>query len=379
MRKLLAIAAIVALAGLIALQGWALRDREQPMEQEEHGTWQEQVLASAQELGIEPSFPDGSFISDQGATGYQVAYLVDKMLSAADERTRCDDPQLGYPDPQYRFEDTPGDHWAQDSVERAAKLGVREAFPNGRFGGGDYLTGFQALLLVTRAMDTVDARARCRTVAGGGASPSRGAEMQLLAQPGEVAGNAVETAGLEAEVETGQVETGQLEARFDSLQKSMAEELIAQIDALIAQLRPELAAEIRSALFAELDDMVASVLAAATTDGAAGPPGPAGPQGEPGETGPAGPQGGPGQPGTQGETGPPGPPGPSGADGEQGPQGPPGERGPRGQDGSSGPQGPQGPQGEPGEQGPQGEPGEDGRDGSKGEGRGPPRERDGDD
>lgn len=331
MRKLLAIVAIVVLGGLIALQLVALGDRQRPAQAEEYATWQEQVLASAEQLGIEPTFPDGSFISDKGATGYQLAYLIDKMLTVTDERISCSDPELGYADPGYRFEDVPEDHWAQASAQQAAKLGVREAFPDGRFEGGEYLTGFQALLLVTRAMDAVEARIDCVIVAGGGTPLAEGDGVQLLAQPGVTAG-----------VDGGQL--GELESR-------LRESIRAGLESRLAQLRPQLAEEIRAALAAELEDMVAS---AASGSSVAGPPGPPGPAGPPGPVGPQGEQG---------------PPGPQGEPGPAGPEGDDGERGPRGPEGSQGPQGPQGPPG------PQGEAGEDGRDGSDGGRRGPPEER----
>ena len=322
MRKLLAIAAIVVLGGLIALQLATLRDRETPVPLDEHGTWQEQVLASAEELGIEPAFPDGSFISDRGATGYQIAYLVDKMLTVADERTSCSDPNAGFADPGYQFVDVPQDHWAQDAAQRAAKLGVREAFPDGRFEGGEYLTGFEALLLVTRAMETVDARIECAVVAGGGAPATAGEGLQFLATRSE--SPEVSAADLEA-----------LEAR-------LRERITAGLEARLAELRPQLVSEITDVLAADIDDMVASAMTASDLAGPAGPPGP------------------PGPPGPQGPAGPPGPAGPAGPQGERGPEG---ERGPQG---PAGPAGSQGPQGPPGPQGPQGPPGPSGGGGNGG-------------
>ena len=323
MRKPLAIAAIVVIGALIALQVATLRDRERTPRPDEHSTWQEQVLASAEELGIEPTFPDGSSISDQGATGYQMAYLIDKMLTVANERTSCSDPDLGYADPGYSFVDVPADHWAQDAAQRTAKLGIREAFPEGRFDGGEYLTGYQALLLVSRALETVEARIDCVTVAGGG----------VAGDPGE----AVAAADLR-----------EIEARLEA-------RISAGLESRLAQLRPQLTEQISAAIAADIEDMVASAIA----DGAiVARPGPPGPQGPPGPAGPPGPQG------------PPGPPGEDGDDGERGPQGPQGPPGP------PGPQGPQGPPGEDGRDGGGGgRGGDDGSDddgGSDGGGRGPP-------
>jgi hypothetical protein len=332
MRQGISIAALACLAVLITLQALALRDRRPaPAESATHEGWQEQALESAERLGIETSFPDGSFISGEGATGYQLAYLIDQMLSAADERTSCPDSELGYPEAEFRFEDTPEDHWARPAVERVGRLGVRDAFPDGRFEGGEYLTGFQALLLVTRAMETTDARLLCGVVAAAGAG----------------AGEQASATSAEAE-------------RLELLEGR----LLASLDGRLSALRTELAAEIRGQLAAEMNDLLASH--ASSVRGEARPPGPAGPPG------PEGPQGERGPAGPQGERGPQGPAGPQGEPGSQGPQGEPGERGPRGEPGEPGPQGPQGPQGPPGE---------DGRDGRDG-GRPDPergRERGGDD
>jgi hypothetical protein len=306
MRNWIAIAAVVVLAGLLTVQGLTIRgriagQRAEPAEPEI--TWQEQVLASAEEMGIEPSFPDGSFISDQGATGYQVAYLVDQMLVAAHERTRCGDPEYGYRDPEFRFIDTPTNHWARDAAVRAAKLGVRQAFPDGRLGGNENLSGYQTLLLVTRAVETVDARLLCGAVAGGGEGA---AEAQPL-----VAQTNADLAGMEARLRA-------------SLERSLA----TLLDSRLGDLRPMMAEEIRLALQADLADAMAGP--ATVTEGPPGPAGPPGPPGPAGEMGPAGAEGPSGPLGARGEAGPPGPPGPQGP---QGPQGVPGEDGKDGADG----------------------------------------------
>ncbi|MEX2540754.1 MAG: S-layer homology domain-containing protein [Trueperaceae bacterium] len=358
MRKMLAVAALAGLAGLIVLQALALRDREAAPSADRSEAalddtaagagWQERVLESAERLGIEPAFPDGSFISDQGATGYQLAYLIDKMLAAADERSRCVEADFGYPDPTFRFEDMPEDHWARPAVERAARLGVRDAFPEGEFDGSEYLSGFQALMLVTRAMETVDTRLLCGAVAGGGAAGAAAAEgVQPASKSLEIGGQAL------------------LE-----LQERLEQSLFARLDTRLAEMRPELSAEIRRALSAQVEDLVASsVPDRSGVPGPPGPPGEPGPQGEPGPPGPEGVPGTEGPPGPQGAPGPEGPAGPEGAQGPQGvpgPEGPAGPPGPAGDEGPSGPRGEPGPAGPPGEQGPQGAPGDDGKDGRDG-------------
>src|SRR5690606_12335321 len=90
-------------------------------------SWKSEALGDLERWGLDASFPDGSFIGEEGATGYQVAVLIDRMLTAVEERTHCPAPAAGPPDPEFRFADAPQEHWASTAVERVAQLGVREA------------------------------------------------------------------------------------------------------------------------------------------------------------------------------------------------------------------------------------------------------------
>ncbi|MFO7545573.1 MAG: S-layer homology domain-containing protein [Trueperaceae bacterium] len=308
--------------------------------------WGREAVGRLTDADVEIAFPDGSFLGQEAVTGYQAAVLVDRLLARLDAATGCTDAMTGLPDPDFRFEDVPADHWAAPAAARVAALGVRDAFPDGRFQGDDLLGGYQVALLVAQALETIDAKVAC-------------GERAYEARLGEVAG---ELSSLRAEIAAGALQG------------------------------PEGPAGPAGPAGAEGPQGQA---------GARGPEGPQGPRGEVGPVGPAGPPGPSGPAGVQGATGPEGPAGPAGpvgspgracwdlngngvgdvgedlnldgvvdiqdcqgAPGEPGPAGPRGPEGPRGTTGPAGPggpagpEGPQGPIGPQGPQGPQGPPGE---------------------
>lgn len=300
------------------------------------GDWRSQAVESLSAEGIDPAFPDGSFLGEGTLTGYQAALLVDRLLSIVDERTGCPDEVAGLPTPEFRFQDQPEGHWASDAVRTVGALGVAEAFPEGEFKGSEFLTGYQTALLVSRALEVVEAKTAC----------------------GESAAFDV---------------ASELTERLDTLEEGIAD------------------GSLRGPAGPKGDPGEPGPA------GPPGPPGPPGPAGEDGLAGAPGERGPPGPPGPAGPAGPVGPagePGPPGADGTpgincwdlnvnyvadlnedtnmdgeidvldcrgpEGPAGPPGPEGPtgpRGPEGPAGPQGPAGPEGPQGPQGPQGPPG----------------------
>src|SRR5690606_23839560 len=120
--------------------------------------WGREALGRLGEAGVELGFPDGSFLGEDAVTGYQAAVLIDRLLARADAGTGCTDAMAGLPDPGFSFDDVPPDHWAAGAAARVAALGVREAFPEGRLGGDEFLTGFQTAALMAAAVEVVGAK-----------------------------------------------------------------------------------------------------------------------------------------------------------------------------------------------------------------------------
>src|SRR5690606_22913011 len=202
--------------------------------------WGREALGRLGEAGVELGFPDGSFLGEDAVTGYQAAVLIDRLLARADARSGCTDAMAGLPDPGFSFDDVPPDHWAAGAAARVAALGVREAFPEGRLGGDEFLTGFQTAALVAAAVAAVDAKVAC----------------------GET---------------SVQERLGAMAAEVQSLRAAIAE------GALQGPPGPP------------------GERGEPGEPGATGEPGPPGPAGPPGEQGPPGPEGAEGPPGPQGD------------------------------------------------------------------------------
>lgn len=308
--------------------------------------WGREAVRQLTDAGVDIAFPDGSFLGQEPVTGYQAAVLVDQLLARMDRATACTDAMAGLPDPDFRFEDVPADHWAASAASRVAALGVRDAFPDGQLHGDDLLDGYQLASLVGQAVAAIDAKMAC-------------GERAYEARLGEVA---QELSQLRAEIAAGALQGP------EGPQGPVGEAGPAGPQGPQGERGPE---------------GPAGPTGAVGPVGPAGPPGPSGPAGVQGVVGPvgpigpAGPQGdagracwdvngnGVGDPaedvdldgavdvqdcqGAPGEAGPVGAQGPAGPRGPEGPTGPAGPRGPEGPQGPIGPQGPQGPQGPPGE------------------------------
>src|SRR5690606_7470462 len=125
------------------------------------GTWGRDAVSSLSEAGVDTAFPDGSFLGEGAVTGYQAALLVDRLLSRIDAATGCTDAMAGASGSGFAFTDVPPDHWAAGAAQRIAALGVEEAFPGGALRGDEFLTGYQTALLLSRAVEAVDAKVAC--------------------------------------------------------------------------------------------------------------------------------------------------------------------------------------------------------------------------
>src|SRR5690606_37874896 len=123
--------------------------------------WGREAVGQLGEAGFDLAFPDGSFLGEGAVTGYQAAYLVDRLLARADASTGCTDAMAGLPDTDFGFSDVPADHWAAGAADRVAALGVRDAFPDGQLNGEEFLTGFQTAALLAGAVSAVDAKMQC--------------------------------------------------------------------------------------------------------------------------------------------------------------------------------------------------------------------------
>ncbi|MEX2541096.1 MAG: S-layer homology domain-containing protein [Trueperaceae bacterium] len=332
LRLLIAAAVVLTLAGAALVQSG--------------GDWRSRAVANLSERGIDPAFPDGSFLGEGTLTGYQAALLVDRLLEVVDDRTGCPEELAGLPAPDFRFVDEPAEHWASSAVRTVGALGVAEAFPDREFRGGEFLTGYQTALLVSRALEVVEAKTSC----GEGAARD------------EVVGLTQRLDELETRLAEGSLQ-GPPGPRGD--RGVPGPEGPPGPPGVAGSAGPEGPPGPEGE--AGLDGM----------DGEPGSPGPAGPSGPQGPVGPAGPTGADGAAGLScwdlnrngrpnpeedvnddgavdvvdcvGPAGPVGPEGPAGPSGPRGQQGPAGPSGPTGPAGPEGPQGPQGPQGPPGD------------------------------
>ncbi len=341
--------------------------------------WGRDAVRGLSEGGVDVTFPDGSFLGEGALTGYQAAVLVDRLLSRVDAATGCPDQLVAGPVEGFAFVDVPEDHWARDSVERLATLGVAPAFPSGEFRGDSFLSGYQTALLLDKALDLAMEKVVC-------------GEERLYQRVDDLAD------------------------RLQTVLDAMAAGEFVGPEGPAGPPGPEgpagascwdLDGDGRAGPGEDVDgDGAVGVLDCRGPQGPAGPAGPQGPQGPRGERGPIGLPGAdgapgapgrPGDPGRTGPAGPAGPPGPAGepglacwdldADGapdlgedvdgdglvgvldcrgEQGPAGPPGPQGPPGPAGPAGPQGPEGPPGPQGPAGPAGPPGPQGPQGPQG-------------
>ncbi|MBA3889596.1 MAG: S-layer homology domain-containing protein [Gemmatimonadaceae bacterium] len=232
--------------------------------QSDNPNWQRDAVRTLVDAGVEPAFPDGSFLSEETLTGYQAAILVSRLMNAIGDRTGCPDTAAGLAVVPEAFDDVPPDHWAASAVLEVARLGVEDAFPDGEFRGQEFLSGYQTALLLSRVLDVVDARVACG---------ERADESRLMALQAGLADMERTVEGLRDEIDAGALE------------------------------------------------------GPAGTVGPPGPAGPPGTIGAAGAAGPAGEPGPRGDTGADGPMGPPGPGGTDGPPGPPGPQGPPGEDG----------------------------------------------------
>ncbi len=383
--------------------------------------WGREAVGQLSEAGFELAFPDGSFLGEGAVTGYQAAYLVDRLLARADASTGCTDAMAGLPDPDFAFTDVPADHWAAGAADRVAALGVRDAFPDGQFKGEEFLTGFQTAALLAGAVAAVDAKVACGEESVTERLGAMGEEVQSIRA--DIAAGALQgppgpegppgPAGPQGEQgppgqdgaagppgppgETGPAGPAGPEgpAGADGLPGDVgpagppgpagpagpagpvgpAGEPGPAGPAGLAcwdtdgDGAPGAAEDLNQDGLWNTDDCIGPTgpigpQGPPGLDGLAGPPGPMGPPGPAGEPGPQGPQGMPGDPGPMGPPGPQGEVGPQGLTGPQGDPGPQGEPGPQG---PIGPEGPTGPQGEPGQQGPAGPTGPKGDKGDQGD------------
>src|SRR5690606_38360683 len=152
MRRLRALA--VALATLALLAIGVSQDGGGP-------DWARESLSRLGEAGFDLVFPDRSLLGEGAVTGYQALLLVDRLLARAGAGTGCTDAMAGLPDTGIRFAGVPADPWASGAGARVAALGVREAFPDGRLNGDDFLTGFQTAALLAAAVAAFDAKVEC--------------------------------------------------------------------------------------------------------------------------------------------------------------------------------------------------------------------------
>ncbi|CAN5744150.1 hypothetical protein BH23DEI1_BH23DEI1_06070 [soil metagenome] len=356
--------------------------------------WRLRAVGGLTAAGVEPAFDDGSFLSEELLTGYQAAVLVGRVLDVMAQRTGCPDVAVGDEASAAGFADVPADHWAADAVGKIARLGVEEAFPEGSFGGGSFVSGYQAALLMARVLDVIDERVACgeridaEVVSGlrDDMDAMRGAFDELLAEveagrlvgpvgptgPAGETGPAGPTGSDGADGPEGPAgppgpvgaagETGVAGLTGDQGPEGPAGPMgpLGETgmvgDDGISCWDLDMTGE-HDLRYDVNQDGVVDVLdciGPAGPQGPAGAEGPAGPGGDAGPMGAVGPQGSTGSDGPVGPQGPPGPVGPQGSDGPVGPQGPQGPQGSQGPEGPEGPEGPVGPEGPEGPQGPAG-------------------------
>ncbi|MDF1523065.1 MAG: S-layer homology domain-containing protein [Trueperaceae bacterium] len=355
--------------------------------------WRVGAVQDLAEAGVETGFADGSFLTEDPLTGYQAAVLIDRLLEQVSVRTGCPPVAVGSGE---GFSDVPADHWAAGAVAELGSLGVGEAFPDGRFGGDEVLTGYQTALLVARALESANAQVACGEQGSAQAvAELRGqvAELRAALAAGELQGPAgpagppgpAGPAGPQGPAGADGAQGPQGPAGPEGPQGAtgpigpIGPVGPAGADGAMGPVGPvgpagaDGAAGI--ACWDRNRDGIAGIEEDVNLDGVwdvrdcIGPAGPVGPQGVPGLVGPAGPvgpQGPMGPVGLQGEVGPVGPVGPQGEAGPQGPVGPIGPTGATGATGPIGPVGPQGPIGLTGATGPVGPAGPQGPAGATG-------------
>ena len=231
--------------------------------------WRSEAVSDLADAGVPVSFPDGSFLGPDPLTGYQAAVLLNGLLETVYARTGCGGSVVASSAPATPFADVPESHWAAPAVARLASLGIDEAFPNGEFRGGEFLTGYQTAFLVSRVLGVLSSQTDCGALA------------------------------VQDTVNT-------LATQVSTVQDALA------AGALQGPPGP------------------AGAPGPQGPPGPQGEQGSAGPQGDQGLTGPIGPQGEQGLTGPIGPAGPPGAEGPQGAPGPQGAVGPVGATGPAG-------------------------------------------------
>lgn len=296
--------------------------------------------------------------------------------------------------------------WRTEAVQTLNASGVETGFPDGSFLAEDPLTGYQAAVLVSRLLSTIEERTICPD---GIVEPAPGDAFDDVPSDHWAADAVASVAalGVDAAFPDGQLRGNEALSGYQTA--LVTARVLEVLDARLACSEAGVAATV-STLQQEVGAL-RSALASGELEGPAGPPGPAGepgppgprgPQGERGPEGPAGSVGSAGEPGPPGLVGPEGPEGPSGPAGPPGPAGPQGPAGPAGEDGLAcwdldgdgqqdleedlnadgawdardcvGPQGPpgaEGPQGPEGPRGPRGPEGDDGPRGPEGP-QGPP-------
>src|SRR6056297_1644586 len=271
-------------------------------------------------------------------------------------------------------------NWRTEAVQELNASGVETGFPDGSFLAEDPLTGYQAAVLVSRLLSTIEERTMCP---GGVVEPGPGDTFDDVPSDHWAADAAARVAALGVDAAFPDGELRGNEALTGYQTALVTARVLEVLDARLACSEAGVA-ETVSTLQQEVGEL-RTALASGQLEGPAGPPGPAGEPGPPGPQGPEGPEGPAGPEGPPGSAGPPGPAGPAGEDGlacwdldgdgredlEEdlnadgvwdvqdcvGPQGPPGPAGPEGPQGPRGPEGPEGDDGPRGPQGPQGPPG----------------------
>lgn len=142
--------------------------------------WRSQAVASISDAGIDISFPDGSFLATDTLTGYQAAVMLARLLDVTRTLSGCRDAGVEALADEVAFDDLPSDHWAEGAVRRVAALGVEEAFPDGRFHGDSFLSGYQFAFLLSRALLAAEAQVACAELAGDVRLVQLGEEMDIL-------------------------------------------------------------------------------------------------------------------------------------------------------------------------------------------------------
>lgn len=227
--------------------------------------------------------------------------------------------------------------WRTEAVDELSASGVETGFPDGSFLAEDPLTGYQAALLVSRLLETIDDRTFCPDPSEGLADGAAFSDVPSDHWAADAAAN-VASLGVDEAFPDGELRGDEPLSGYQTA--LLMARVLQVLDARVACSEAGVADTVET-----LQQDVGQLRTALDSGELEGPPGPAG---EPGPPGPEGPQG---ERGPEGPAGPDGPPGPAGEDGSQGPRG---ERGPEGPSGPEGPPGPDGSQGPAGPEGPLG-------------------------